>query len=329
MEFTKKEEKVKIGFIGCGGIANAHMDRLSKIEGVEFACMCDIVEEKAKMASERYGGKVYTDYKKMLDEVEIDACYICLPPFAHQDQEIVCIEKNIPFFIEKPVHLNLEKAKEIAEKVEGKKLITCVGYQDRYQKIIEYIKPFFNEKNLGFFTGWWVGGVPGVAWWRKKELSGGQIVEQTTHIFDMARYLVGEPVEVFTVKRKGIVKMEGYNVEDASAVSVYFENGVFGVIFSGCFVKKTGKAGLDFYFSDKTIKYRERESVKINYGDKIEEIYETKDLMLEEDKNFLEAIKKKDPSLIKSSYQDGVKTLAFTIAANKSIESGKVEKVMV
>ncbi|RKY30263.1 MAG: hypothetical protein DRP67_04835 [Candidatus Omnitrophota bacterium] len=320
---------MRIGFIGCGWIGNEHMKRVSKIEGVEISCICDIDGDKAKIACEKYGGKPYTDYRKMLDEVEIDACYICVPPFAHKDQEILCIEKNIPFFVEKPVHIDLEKAKEIAEKIEERKLITCVGYQDRYQRIIEYIKPFFKENNLGFFTGWWVNGIPQAWWWRKKELSGGQIVEQTTHIFDMARYLVGEPVEVFAVKRKGIVKMEGYNIEDASGVSIYFENGVFGIIFSGCFMKNAGKAGLDFYFSDKIIEYQERRSVKINYGNKIEEIYETEDLIMAEDKSFIEAIKKKDPSLIKSSYKDGVKTLAFTIAANKSMESGKVEKVRV
>jgi len=321
---------VKIGFIGCGGIANAHMNVLSQIEDVEFVGMCDIDEERAKKASSNYGGKVYTDYKKMLEEIEIDACFICLPPFAHEDQEIVCIEKNIPFFVEKPVHLNLTKAKEIAEEIKKKNLITAVGYQDRYQDIIAYIKPFFEEiENLGFFTGWWVGGMPMVYWWRRKEMSGGQIVEQTTHIFDMARYLVGEPVEVFTTKRTGVIKdVEGYNVEDASAVNVYFENGVFGVIFSGCFIRKGEKIGLDFYFKDKIIEYTERTKVKIDYGNKIEEIYEkSEEIMVKEDKAFIEAVKTKDPSLVKSPYEEGVKTLAFTLAANKSMEEGKPVKV--
>lgn len=319
---------IKIGFIGCGGIANAHMNALSKIEGVEFAGMCDIDENKAKNASEKFGGKVYTDYKKMLEEVEIDACYICLPPFAHQGQEEACIEKNIPFLVEKPIHLDKNKAKKILEKIKEKNLITAVGYQDRYQDIISYIKPFFSQNNLGFFTGWWVGGMPGVYWWRRKEMSGGQIVEQTTHIFDMARYLVGEPVEVFTVKKVGLMKdVENYNVEDASAVSVYFEKDVFGVIFSGCFLKVGGKAGLDFYFKDKIVEYTERQKVKINYGNKIEEIYERGDLLVKEDKAFIEAVKTKNQSLIKSSYEDAYKSLVFTLTANQSMEKNKPVKI--
>ena len=304
------------------------MNALSKIEGVKFVGMCDVDENKAKAASEKFGGKVYTDYKKMLEQLELDACYICVPPFAHEEQEEMCIEKNIPFLVEKPIHLNKNKVKKIVEKIKEKNLITAVGYQDRYQDIIAYIKPFFSEGNLGFFAGWWVGGMPGVYWWRRKEMSGGQAVEQTTHIFDMARYLVGEPVEVFAVKRVGLMKdVENYNVEDASAVSVYFEDGTFGVIFSGCFLKVPGKCGLDFYFKDKTIEYTERHKIKINYGNKIEEIYEKGDLLLKEDSAFIEAVRTKNQSLIKSSYEDGYKSLMFTLYANEAMEKNKVVKV--
>ncbi|MGB9677179.1 MAG: Gfo/Idh/MocA family protein, partial [Candidatus Ratteibacteria bacterium] len=225
-------------------------------------------------------------------------------------------------------HLNKNKAKKILEKIKEKNLITAVGYQDRYQDIIAYIKPFFSEKTLGFFTGWWVGGMPGVYWWRRKEMSGGQAVEQTTHIFDMARYLVGEPVEVFSAKRTGLMKeIENYNIEDASAVSVYFEDGTFGVIFSGCFLKVGGKCGLDFYFKDKVIEYTERQKININYGNKIEEIYEKGDLLLKEDTAFIEAIKTKNSSLIKSSYEDAYKSLVFTLCANESMEKNKVVKI--
>lgn len=320
--------EIRVGFIGCGYFANVHMDALSKIPDVKFVGMCDVDENRAKLASEKYGGKVYTDYKKMLNEVEMDACYICIPPFAHQGQEELCIEKNIPFLVEKPIHLNKNKAKKIIEKIREKNLITAVGYQDRYQDIIAYIKPFFSEGNLGFFTGWWVDGIRGVDWWRKKEMSGGQIVVQTTHIFDTARYLVGEPVEVFAVKRIGLMKeVEGYNIEDASGVSIYFENGVFGVIFSGCFLKTEVKRGHDFYFKDKVIEYTERQKVKIDYGNKIEEIYETGNLILKEDNAFIEAVKTKNQSLIKSTYEDAYKTLVFTLCANESLEKNKIVKI--
>jgi len=71
-----------------------------------------------------------------------------------------------------------------------------------------------------------------------------------------------------------------------------------------------------------------RQKVVINYGNKIEEIYEdTPRIIPEEDRAFIDAVKTKNSSGIKSTYEDAVKTLAFTLAANKSIETGKVEKV--
>lgn len=324
-------EKLKIGFIGCGGIAGAHMASLQKMEEIEFTAMCDIEEEKAKSASSIYGGRIFTDFNTLLEEVELDACFICVPPFGHKGQELKCVEKNVPFFVEKPIHLDVNAAKEIASAVREKGLITAVGYQDRYQRIIDYIRPFFSQ-DLGFFTGWWVGGMPGVYWWRRKEMSGGQIVEQTTHIFDMVRYLLGEPYEVSGAKRTGLMKeVEGYNVEDASAITVYFSNGLFGTIFSGCFMKSgLGFSGLNFYFKDKIVEYTERVKVRINSGNRIEEIQEnSQEIIHREDMAFIESIQTKDSTKIKSSYEEGLKTLIFTSAANRALETGKIEKVQV
>ena len=76
---------VKVGFIGTGGIANSHQNNLKAFEDVEFVAMCDVVEEKAKARADEYGGKAFTDYKEMFDKVDMDAVYICTPPFAHGD----------------------------------------------------------------------------------------------------------------------------------------------------------------------------------------------------------------------------------------------------
>ena len=73
-------DKVKIGAIGVGGMAGGHMRNLTGFDDVEFAAMCDISEERANDASQKYGGTPYTDYKEMYDKEELDAVYICTPP---------------------------------------------------------------------------------------------------------------------------------------------------------------------------------------------------------------------------------------------------------
>ena len=74
-------DKIKVGFIGTGGIAGAHMGNLAQFDDVEFAAMCDISEDRATSRTQEYGGTAYTDYKEMFDREDLDAVYICTPPF--------------------------------------------------------------------------------------------------------------------------------------------------------------------------------------------------------------------------------------------------------
>ena len=101
---------VRLGFIGTGGMAGAHMKNLQTFDDVEFVAMCDIVADKVEERTKEYGGTPYTDFQKMFDKEELDAVYICTPPFAHGDQERIACEKGIPMFIEKPIAVRLEQA---------------------------------------------------------------------------------------------------------------------------------------------------------------------------------------------------------------------------
>jgi len=181
--------KVKIGFIGCGGISAAHMIALRKIKGVEFAAMCDIDVRKAEKSSATYGGRVYTDFRKMIDGTKIDACFICTPPFAHSGQEELCIEHGIPFFVEKPIHLQLKPAQEIAEKVRKANLITSVGYVLRYFDVVDAAKGVIAKNRISFATGRYYGGVPGDA--REEACERASVL--SVHEFPAFGVLCGEP----------------------------------------------------------------------------------------------------------------------------------------
>ncbi len=319
---------MKIGFVGTGGIANYHLEHLMEIKEAEIVALCDVVEEKAKEAAKKYGGKFYADHRKMLDKEKLDALYICIPPFAHQDQELLAAEKGIPFFVEKPIGLSLDYAKKVEESIAKNNLVTSVGYQDRYQDIIEKIKNLLAERKTGLFIGYWMGSMPAVSWWRKKEESGGQAVEQTTHIFDLARYLFGEVEKVAAFGRTGLMEdVKDYNVEDASSATLYFKNGVVGTIFSACFLSYVGRCGMDIYSKDLAIEYKERTSIKITETKKSTEINVGNDFGFLEDQVFIEAVKKNDGSKIRSNYADATRTLAVTLAVNESIASGKPVEV--
>ena len=121
---------MKVGLIGCGGIGHYHISQLKKMEDVQIVAAADVDEGKAKQVAEKYDGTAYESYYKMIDKEKLDAVFIGVPPYAHTDIELVCCEAGIPFFVQKPVSLCIDRLSEVAEAVEKKNLITACGFQD-------------------------------------------------------------------------------------------------------------------------------------------------------------------------------------------------------
>jgi len=77
-----KKEKIRLALIGAGGMANSvHYPSLAEFPDVEMAGISDLMEEKLKATADKFHiEKTFTDYKKMLDEIEPDAVYVLMPP---------------------------------------------------------------------------------------------------------------------------------------------------------------------------------------------------------------------------------------------------------
>ena len=324
-------KQVKIGFIGCGGIANFHFGHYDKdkngnpkIPEAKIVAVCDKLEDRVNAAAARFGAKPYACYKEMLSKEKLDAVYVCVEPCAHDGMEMMAIEKGCHLFVEKPVALNLDYAKKVEAALAKKKLINAAGFQDRYLDFEPTMKAWVKQSKVGFFNAYWVGGMPGVWWWRRRDTSGGQAVEQTIHTFDMCRNLFGEVVAVQAFGRRGIITdVENYDTEDASAVNLTFANGIIGTVYSGCFIRGGGgKNGIDVYTMNGRMEYVERRSVTITEPNRTISIQVGNDFGQEEDDTFIEAILTKDQSIIKSPYSEAVKNLQVTLAANESMDNG-------
>jgi len=150
-------ETVRLGFVGTGGIANHHLGRLAEMEGVQIVALCDVVEDRVRESTAKWGGKPYTDYRTMIETEPLDGLYVCIPPFAHADAEILAAQKGVHLFVEKPVVLDLELGKRIRDVVEKAGIITSVGYGMRYSAAADAARSFLTGKKvdtaLGSFTG--------------------------------------------------------------------------------------------------------------------------------------------------------------------------------
>ena len=347
--------KLKICIIGCGGIGDYHLGHLTGFRDIiDIAGFCDIIEERAEAFRQKAGcGRVYTEYRKMLDTEKPDAVFVCVPPYCHGEIENDLIDRKIPFFVEKPVALTMEMACDIRDKVEKAKLITAVGFQCRYSSLVEPNRRFVEENKVLYVNCARFGGIPGVDWWLKKSTSGGQLVEQTIHQLDLMRWFCGEVDEVFAYNMTGFIKgVPGYDTDDMSLTSLKFKSGILGTIATGCY--PTGGEAYDskvtFSTADKRADLRILDSFKV-YGEKPAEnegksglilandgsmkasgdavVYKETipDAGVPSDRTFLEAVLNNDPSKLRTSYADAVKTLAVGLAANESMATGKAVKV--
>lgn len=315
---------VRIGFVGAGGIANHHMRTIAQISEARMVAFCDVVPAKAQSAASAYGGKAYDNFIQMYDSEKLDAVYICLPPFTHGRQELEAVARGLPIFVEKPVATTTAKAAEILAAIRQKGVVNAVGYHWRCMDTTARARERLAGQAVGFALGSWTGGMPGVSWWRVLAESGGQMVEQTTHIFDLARYLLGEVKSVHAFARIGLMKeVENYSVHDASIANLVFESGAIACITSACMLSTGGYVGLDLYLKEQVLRLDHRNlTVEKSSGKEI--LYLGNNPTLEEDTAFIRAVQSKDPSGIRSPYADAVKTLALTLAASQSAIERKV-----
>ena len=147
------EKKIRIGVIGCGGIANGkHMPAEKRNPMAEMVAFCDIIEERAIKAREDFGkpeDKVYTDYKELLKDKSIDAVLVLTPNCAHCEITVAALEAGKHVLCEKPMAMNYEEAKKMLAARDKSGKILTIGYQNRFRPDSLYMKDRAKEGMFG------------------------------------------------------------------------------------------------------------------------------------------------------------------------------------
>ncbi|NIK78632.1 putative dehydrogenase [Paenibacillus castaneae] len=315
---------LQIGIIGTGWFGMMHAEKLSKIEGVQVAAFVATSQQKADSAASQFAGaRGYDSIHNMLDDRKLDAVYICVPPFAHGEAENALIERSIPFLVEKPIGVNEQEPYAILKKIEAKELITSVGYHFRYMDGTDRARELLRERTVGMALGYWMGSMPGVSWWRRMEGSGGQFVEQTTHIVDLLRYTVGEVSEVYAAYGDRIMSSieEGVSVPDVGTVTLKLASGAVATISNTCAISAGDRSGLHIYTNKGVLELGHGGLVDVEAGGRTDYANRSNPYELENDA-FLHAVRTGDKSKIRSTYEDAWLTHLVTLAANESARTG-------
>ena len=316
---------INIGLIGLGGMARNHLQRLREIPEAKTEAGTDPDPGRRAEAAEKYGLRVYESHQEMLGREKLDAVYICLPPHAHDGQELEIVRRGLALFVEKPVCLDLSYAQRTADAITRSGVINAVGYMCRYLDVVEEAKALIGTSPVIVMRGFYYGPLPPTPWWRRAELSGGQIIEQATHVVDLMRYLAGEADRVTGEAYHGaMTENEGYNVDDASSVNIRFRGGAIANLTCACVLAKQYCPGLEIVTKGRRLWLDlPPRPVKLVQLDGVDlETDSGHDRFIREDQAFVAAVAGHDQRLIRSDYADAAKTLALTLAMQRAVETG-------
>jgi predicted dehydrogenase len=299
---------VRIAIVGTGGIAQRHLGVLAREPSLDLVAHLSREHGRAEAQAREWGGRAYDEVEAMLERERPEAVWICVTPDRHGAIEEALIARRISFFVEKPLAADLGTAERIAAALAGRPVVAGVGYRWRALDTIPRVRELLAERPARMMLGAWHDRTPPAAWWRDERRSGGQIVEQATHLVDLARFLLGE-AEVISaiVRQQPRADYPDSDVAQVSAAVLRFADGVPGILTATCLLEGRQAVHLQLVCEGRVLTVEE-DRLRIATGQHAETIPAREDPVLAEDRAFLRAVRDGDPRQLHSSYADALET---------------------
>lgn len=315
---------MNVGFIGAGKMASTLMERVDESDHATITAVCDVDEEAAREAAEPRGAATYTDHETFYEEGggDLDAAFVAIPPFAYDDQVALAAERGIDVFVEKPVALRPEQGRETLAAIEEAGIVTGTGYVFRYDQITEKASELLADREITMFTGRYWSSLLASSWGSKLDLSGGEIVTRTTHVYDLVRYLGGE-VDRVTAASTDRIGTPEIDYPDATTATLEHENGIISTV-SSAVTSPEWTAELDVVGDDVHLHldYTTQELTGAIDDEEVRFELPT-DRYGREVRAFLEAVRQGEADRVRSDYADAVRTLSLNWTVIDAAESGE------
>lgn len=208
---------MKSAIIGLGVIGNVHAKVLNKM-GEELVAVCDVDESRFELFPAVKG---YTDYKKMIEEVQPDVVHICTPHNLHAEMVVFALNKGVNVLCEKPLCISYEQLDAVLDAEKRSCAILGVCHQNRYNPENLYLKEYLSGKTV-------LGGHGNVVWRRTADYygkaewrgtwsgeGGGVLINQALHTLDLMQWFFGMPQEV-TARCDNLTLKGAIEVEDTA-----------------------------------------------------------------------------------------------------------------
>ena len=246
-KMAKNKKKLRVAFIGAGGIAGAHMRYFKEMEDVEMVAASDVVAKSVEARCEEFGiGESFTDYNKMLKTVKPDAVSVCTPNGLHAPCSIAALNAGAHVIVEKPLAMNASEGQKMLDAAKKNRRKLVIGFQYRFDAKTTFIKNAVDKGQMGKVVYARVQalrrrGIPNWGVFGRKDLQGGgPMIDIGVHALEMTHYVMGSPKPIaasgstYTYlgdKKSDVVSQwpdwdyKTYTVEDLAVGLIRFDNG--------------------------------------------------------------------------------------------------------
>jgi len=344
-------KKLKLAVIGPGLIGKKHIELIKNNKEVELDAIIAPDTEENRTISNAYKASFYTSLKECVCKQKIDGVIICSPNEYHYEQAKLCMYRDIPVLIEKPITVKIDDAEDLVKISIERNSKVMIGHHRSHSPLIKFAKEILLSNKIGnivtvqgsaqfykpddyFLNGPW-----------RKEIGGGPILINLIHEIGVLRELVGEIIAVQSISTN---KNRNFIVEDTVSINLIFENGALGSFLlsdvaaspksweqtsgennsyanyanENCYIV-TGDRGSISIPSMRVQFYQDKDTRSWN-NFFIEEFIsvEKKDPLECQLQNFISVIKGKDNPIV--NIQDGYRNLLITNAIRESASNGNL-----
>ncbi|MGI5215168.1 Gfo/Idh/MocA family protein [Plantactinospora sp. CA-290183] len=315
----------RVGLVGAGNVAQRHVGVLAGFDDVRIVGVTDVSAPAAERLAQTYGARVFPDADALL-RADLDAVYVCVPPFAHGTAEEAVLAADLPLFVEKPIALDRDTALRIGRIVAERRALTAVGHHWRYLGVVEEARRILADRRIRLVTGAWLDKVPPVGWWPRRDRSGGPVVEQAAHVLDLARHLAGEVDEVWAAGDGTPPEVDGADIDGSTAATLRFAGGAVGTLTATCALGWKHRAGLEVYADGLALAVAE-DALEVRDGDGDWRIAgDPQAARVAVDRAFVDAVRGVGDD-VRVPYAEALRTHLLALAVAESAATGRAVRV--
>ena len=323
---------LRIGIVGAGGMGSAHAANVVAL-GSEIVGVHDVSVEAARTLAASTSCDCATDSLDALFRRDLDGVIVTTPPAVRLEPIRLACERGIPLMIEKPPAFSMAEGRECAQLIHGSEGFAAVGFQLRYSPLYERLRDILASETvhlvrtvctIDYYLNYTMS-----PWFLRRADSGGPIAEQSIHLLDCVRYVLGDPkptrAATFAAKNMPHDRPE-FDAENAIQVAYELDNGVFGTHTNHCGTERFA-FDMDVIGPHLRLRANATESRIVGYvhGRDIDEAApDANSIGLDKIGAWLEAIDTGDMRLIRSPYEDALHTSALVEAAREAGDAGKM-----